>query len=58
MPSSRPEDAIRELCSECVNARDQTELEAAVEKLKVALHEHVERLGELTARRVAASGRN
>jgi hypothetical protein len=56
MPSRRLEDRIRELCSKCVNAKDTAELQSAIEKLKIALREHTNRLRELAARKLLQKG--
>jgi len=52
MPSRGLEDRIRELCSKCVNAKNSSELEPAIEKLKTAIHEHTSRLRDLAARKL------
>lgn len=48
MPSRRLEDSIRELCAAVIEAKD-AEIEPALSELKVALHEHTERLRNLAA---------
>jgi hypothetical protein len=52
MPNRRLEDSIRELCAAVIAAKDR-ELEPALSDLKLALHEHTERLRKLAAVKVA-----
>jgi hypothetical protein len=52
MPSRRLEDRIRELCAKAV-AAPESDLEPVIGELKVALHEHTERLRKLAALKLA-----
>ena len=51
MPSRRLEDRIRELCSKALVA-DETQIDLTLEELRLALHEHAERLRKLAARKL------
>ena len=48
MPSRRLEDRIRQLCAKAVAAAE-SDLEPVITELKLALHEHTERLRKLAA---------
>jgi hypothetical protein len=52
VPSRRLEDRIRELCVRSLIAQD-SELAAIFSALRAALHEHMERLRNLAARKLA-----
>jgi hypothetical protein len=52
MPSRRLEDRIRQLCAKAVAAAE-SDLEPVITELKVALHEHTERLRKLAALKLA-----
>ena len=54
VPSRRLEDKIRQLCAEAI-AAPQSEFEPAIAELKLALHEHTERLRKLAASKLARS---
>jgi hypothetical protein len=52
MPPRRLEDRIRQLCAKAV-AAPESDLEPVITELKVALHEHTERLRKLAALKLA-----
>ena len=52
MPSRRLEDRIRQLCAKAV-AAPESDLEPVITELKLALHEHTERLRKLAALKLA-----
>lgn len=49
--SRRLEDRIRSLCVQAVATSDLAELSKVLEQLKVALHDHIERVRRSAARR-------
>jgi predicted outer membrane protein len=54
VPSRRLEDKIRQLCAQAI-AAPPSEFDPAIAELKVALHEHTERLRQLAASKLARS---
>ena len=54
VPTRRLEDRIRQLCADAVAASaSASDLEPVITELKVALHEHTERLRKLAASKLA-----
>jgi len=49
--SRRLEDRIRKLCAQAVATTDLSELSQILEQITAALHDHIERLRKLAARR-------
>jgi len=54
VPSRRLEDKIRQLCAQAI-AAPPSEFDPAIAELKLALHEHTERLRQLAASKLAHS---